>query len=79
MSDNITVTISGTTGTGKSAVLQVIREALAQHNFQLSLNLEGYDPQLDERNPRELRDVIAEMNKRKTEITIVELNLRTKR
>lgn len=72
--NTIKVTVTGGTGVGKSAVVQILRRALAENSLQVNPNVDGYDPQLDEYSQNELRDVISTMNNNQVEVVISEVN-----
>lgn len=72
--NNITITISGNTGVGKSAIVQVVSIALQELGF--SHNIIGYDKQLDEKSLDDLEKVLVSMSEN-TEIDIREVCTKT--
>ena len=67
----IKITVEGPVGSGKSAVLQVIQEELLNRGLEIR-DVEGFDPQLDERTAGDLDAAVRGMIETDVEIVLVE-------
>jgi thymidylate kinase len=67
----VTITVSGKTGTGKSAVLQLIRDMLENRGIDIA-DVQGFDPQTDERSDHELEIAVSNLVRSDLEVVLVE-------